>query len=222
MTDASAMRLARPAAGVYSFLGIFVAISIAMVLGWTMGWDVAILRAAGAFRAGRPALITTSQFLSNFGYGKYEIPAAFGMAGIIWWLGRRDRALRLICAGLSGELLYVIAKEVFRRPRPEVIPHLSQAGWYSYPSGHAMLAPIVWWFGLYLMARSQSSRAVEITLITVGTMITVLLAASRVILGVHYPSDVLGALALGIGWVLLWREPGPSSSSATSPAPAIR
>ncbi len=216
------MRLARPSPAVYVCFALFAVVSIAMVLGWTLPSDVAILKAAGVFRSGRDGLIAASQFLSNFGYGQYEIPAAFGMAGIIWWLGRRDRALRLIYAGLSGELLYVIAKEVFRRPRPEVIPHLSQAGWYSYPSGHAMLAPIVWWFGLYLIARSQSSRAAEITLITAGTMITVLLAASRVILGVHYPSDVLGALALGAGWVLLWREPESPSNSATSSAPAIR
>ncbi len=213
------MRIARLSPAATVCFTVFALISVAMVLGWTLPSDVAILEAAGRLRAGRDQLIVFSQFLSNFGYGKYEIPAAFGMAGVIWWLGRRDRALRLIAAGLSGELLYVVAKEVFRRPRPTVIPHLSQAGWYSYPSGHAMLAPIVWWFGLYLIARCVAPRWLRVALITIGTMITILLAASRVVLGVHYPSDVLAGLALGSGWVLFWREPALSDRPAGGSPP---
>jgi undecaprenyl-diphosphatase len=80
---------------------------------------------------------------------------------------------------------------------------MHDAGWYSYPSGHAALAPIV--FGLaavlWIGGIAPSRRVVRLG--AVATL-TGAIALSRVYLGLHYPSDVAGGLLLGIGWSFLW------------------
>jgi undecaprenyl-diphosphatase len=124
----------------------------------------------------------------------------------LWRLGRRIEARRYLFSALSAEVVFLIAKASFQRPRPDLITKLANAGWYSYPSGHAMLAPVIWGAGLLLMARAVRHPAARGVLVILAVVLPVLIAVSRVYLGVHYPSDVLGALALGTGWAIWWTQ----------------
>jgi undecaprenyl-diphosphatase len=115
-------------------------------------------------------------------------------------------ALFAIFAALSAEVLYLLLKPIFQRERPRIIERLAEAGWYSYPSGHAMLAPVIYGFGLILLAQSVRDRRIRAALVTLALTLPPLIAISRVYLGVHYPSDVVAALFLGNAWMLLWSE----------------
>jgi membrane-associated phospholipid phosphatase len=122
-------------------LALFAITAGLVVAGITLPGDEAILRAVGsARRDGLTALMRSFTFLGD---GKVEVPLALVLVGTLWRLGARGRAQRSLLAGLSGELVYVIAKASFGRPRPQIIERLSGAGWSSFPTGHSMMAPII-------------------------------------------------------------------------------
>ena len=197
---------------------VFVVVSILMLLGVAGATEDAVLRAAGRMRT--DTLTTIMHGFSALGDGAIEIPIALALLALVWrFVGQRTGKRYLYCA-LSGELVYVVAKAAFQRPRPDIIERLGSAGWHSYPSGHSMLAPIIYSVAFLLLLQATSSRLLRGTLIVLSIIIPVGIGASRVYLGVHYPSDVLGALALGSAWGYLWFGRDRSSACATSSAPA--
>lgn len=202
-------------------LALFAITAGLMVSGLTLSGDDAILRAAGNARS--DGLTTWMLLFTMLGGGVVEVLLVLGLVGLLWRLGQQRRARRYLFAALSGELVYMIAKASFGRPRPQIISHLSEAGWSSFPSGHAMLAPIIYTFGLVLLARTVTSRLAKFVLLMVGAVTPIAIAVSRVYLGVHYPSDVVAGLLLGSAWALCWDgDTSRASASATSSAPATR
>lgn len=202
-------------------LGLFVLVSVLMVLGATLPFDEAAMRWLGAQRT--PDRTEVMLFFTFIGNGMIEVPLALLAAWALYRLGRPRCAKRYVFAALSAEVVYAIAKPLFHRERPQIIDRLADAGWYSYPSGHAMLAPVIYGFALVLLAKSVPSRTLRSLLIATSIVIPPLIALSRVYLGVHYPSDVVGALFLGNAWLLLWTEaPERPSSEATSSLASTR
>ena len=95
-------------------------------------------------------------------------------------------------------VLNTLMKTFFSRPRPEVFPPLAHALGFSFPSGHVAASTAVYGFLAILLWQNQH----RIWAILVGIWIPIV-AFSRVYLGVHYPSDVLGAFAFTSLWLLL-------------------
>lgn len=91
-----------------------------------------------------------------------------------------------------------LVKIFFRRPRPTHVEHLIVQGGYSFPSGHAMGSIITYGALLFLIIRASKSwkpvLAASVTLIPLIGLIGI----SRVYLGVHYPSDIIGGYSLGL------------------------
>ena len=183
-------------------MATFVVISTLVVSGLTGSWDDAILEWIGTVRGG--IVLDLMIGATVLGDGEVEIPFALATGLLLWRLGRPRCARIFVSCALTGQLLLVLAKQSFQRPRPEIIDKLAGAGWYSYPSGHAMLAPVIWGLGLLLLSQSVSNALMRRVLLFLAVTIPVAIGVSRVYLGVHYPSDVIGALVLGTGWVLLW------------------
>jgi len=114
-------------------------------------------------------------------------------------------ALQMGLTGLVALLLYRLLKRYTRRPRPfrtcpGVIAHLPPLDEFSFPSGHTLQA-----VGFTIVALAWYPGLAPLLL-----PFTALIAASRVILGLHYPSDVLAAIAIGsgLGTLSLWLLPG--------------
>lgn len=91
-----------------------------------------------------------------------------------------------------------LVKFFFRRPRPTHVEHLITPGGYSFPSGHAMGAIVAYGALLFLIIRA--SRKLKTVLIASLVLIPLiaLIGFSRVYLGVHYPSDIIGGYSLGL------------------------
>ena len=212
----------KPRFAIGGFLFALFALTAGLVVaGITLPGDEAMLRAVGNARS--DGLTSLMRVFTTLGSGNVEVPLALGLVGLLWKLGAQGSARRYLYAALSGELLYVIAKAGFGRPRPRIISHLSDAGWSSFPSGHSMLAPIIYTFGFVLLARTITSRSGRFALFGVGALMPIVIAISRVYLGVHYPSDVVAGLLLGSAWALCWDSEGSrASAAATSSAPATK
>lgn len=124
-------------------------------------------------------------------------------AGYLALAGKRHTAVLVLAATLSGLGLSTALKEAFDRERPEVVPHLSYVSTSSFPSGHSMLSSVVYLTLGTLLARAATRRRLKVYCIQGALVLTVLVGLSRVYLGVHYPTDVLGGWAAGLAWALV-------------------
>ena len=211
----------RPSRTVLAMVALFALISVLVVTGLTLARDEALLRAIGGVRT--PELTDVMLAFTLAGDGVFEVPMGVGIALLLWRLGHGDWAKRYVLAGVAGEVLYLLLKASFQRPRPEIITRLGEAGWYSYPSGHTMMGPIIWTSGFLLLARATERRLAKAILTAIAWIAPFAIGASRLYLGVHYPTDVLAAFAIGTGWAVWWWPSDCSASSeSTSSAPAIK
>jgi undecaprenyl-diphosphatase len=111
--------------------------------------------------------------------------------------------LFLLVAVAGGMLLTNVLKGFFDRDRPTVVPHLADSFLKSYPSGHSMMSSVVYLTLAVLLARAMERRRVKVYCVTVALLLSLIVGASRVYLGVHYPTDVIAGWAGGIAWALL-------------------
>lgn len=119
-------------------------------------------------------------------------------------LVRRWRTLALVLGStLGGTVVNGLLKRVFARPRPTVVPHLTEVLTESFPSGHAMLSAIVYLTLGALLAQLVQRRWLKAYLVGVALGLTLLIGLTRVYLGVHYPTDVVGGWMAGLGWALV-------------------
>jgi undecaprenyl-diphosphatase len=177
----------------------FAFLAILVQTGLTAPYDIAGLRAAGTLRT--PALTGIMRFLSLTGSGYVEFPLGF-LFGAWLWRRRGGRAAGFyLGAGLLGWGSHALLKTMFARPRPNIIAHLDGAGWWSFPSGHAMASTIVLGLAVMLAIESAPERASSRWAMLGAAASIGAIAFSRVYLGVHYPSDVLAGLLAGGAWI---------------------
>jgi undecaprenyl-diphosphatase len=111
---------------------------------------------------------------------------------------RRDAFFALVVMGGGGILQY-LAKLFFDRPRPAVFPHLTDTMTSSFPSGHAMMSTCL---ALTAAIVFRDSRW-RWPALAAGIVYALAVSFSRLYLGVHYPTDVLGGWLLACSWVSL-------------------
>jgi undecaprenyl-diphosphatase len=125
------------------------------------------------------------------------------VAGFLVVTDKRHTAFAVITAVITGTALSQMLKWGLARPRPDLVPHAAEVYTASFPSGHSMLSAVVYLTLAALVAQTQPSRRVRVYLIALATTLTMLVGASRIYLGVHWPTDVLGGWVVGATWALL-------------------
>lgn len=174
-------------------LAAFAAVSIAVTAGWTTPIDQGMVAAVAGHRTG-----LLNAFAINFtslGSAPVVVCIALLVALYAFASGRRRIVIALLWTPLSF-LLDDVLKLVFQHPRPtEAIIAMPDS--YSFPSGHAVAASALYITLALIAAQGERRQRPRRVLILSGVMIAVLVAWSRVYLGVHYLSDVIGGLLLG-------------------------
>jgi undecaprenyl-diphosphatase len=122
------------------------------------------------------------------------------VAGFLVLQTRYRTATVVVVTSVSGELLNQVMKHAFNRPRPTIVPHLRVVYSTSFPSGHAMESAIVYLTLAAILMRASESRATKTYILALAVLLTVLVGVSRVYLGVHYPTDVIGGWIVGFIW----------------------
>jgi undecaprenyl-diphosphatase len=118
--------------------------------------------------------------------------------------------LVIITAAFTGYLFlarkqaaaWLVLFVAFARPRPDFVAPAARVFTTSFPSGHATLSAITYLTIAALLAQSQSSSRIGRYFVIVAALLTVLIGISRVYLGVHYPTDVVGGWCVGAAWAL--------------------
>ena len=117
---------------------------------------------------------------------------------------RRHRIAVFVLGAIGGGLLVsTVLKMFYHRPRPDLVPHGMDVFTASFPSGHAMMSAIAYLTLASLLARVDPNRSVKVLVLIVGVGMTLLVGASRIYLGVHWPSDVLAGWCIGAAWASL-------------------
>ena len=123
--------------------------------------------------------------------------------GFLLMTRKRGAALLVAVSVAGGTLLSSLLKSGFDRPRPDLVSHAVEVSSASFPSGHAMLATVTYLTLGALLVQVQERRHVQIYLLSWGLLLSLLVGASRVYLGVHWPTDVLAGWCVGAAWALL-------------------
>ena len=124
----------------------------------------------------------------------------FSVVGFLLLQTRYHTALFVATTSITGELVGAVLKQTFNRPRPSIVPHLRDVFTTSFPSGHAMESAIVYLTLGALLMRVTTSRLTKMYCMGMAILLTLLVGISRVYLGVHYPTDVIGGWIIGFVW----------------------
>ena len=143
--------------------------------------------AVGITTLGSPALLLffNTGYLINLFIKKDKLAALF-------------LAMNVICA----TIWMFILKNIIARERPHIVPRLIKFTGLSYPSGHSLVSTATYLSIAFLFCRHVNSKIIRIIILCLTAFIILLIGFSRLYLGVHYPSDVLGGIIFGISLVL--------------------
>lgn len=180
-------------------IGTFVALSRAIT--WKPGnaFDRAVVRRAGPLRG--PISNVIARSITFFG----AVPGAAGVSiAAVAMARKRPRLAWQVAVGALGGIAAELGfKRIFRRKRPTMLAHLEQVYSTSFPSGHAMAAASLYLTLAFVASRSPRLRARRSAMLAGGGGLAASVGATRVYLGVHWPTDVLGGLALGTAWACI-------------------
>jgi undecaprenyl-diphosphatase len=146
-----------------------------------------------------PPLVPAARALTHLGDVTTVLAAAVLAAGWLLWRGHRRRAILILVIVISERLLVEAMKNGFDRARPDPLGHQVAVHNLAFPSGHSANA-MAGWLTIALLATSPRLRLPAVALALSIAFVTGL---CRLVLQVHWPSDVVGGWAFGAAWTLL-------------------
>jgi membrane-associated phospholipid phosphatase len=162
-------------------------------------FDRSVMRAVGSVRSdAMTKLVRTVTFFGG-------VPGAIAVSLAATYAARRTpRAAAQIAVGaLGGIVAELCIKRLFRRSRPNFLPHLEQVRSTSFPSGHSMASSSLYLTLAFVGSRGKRLRDHRAAVLGGAVALASAVGLTRVYLGVHWPTDVMGGLVLGTAWACL-------------------
>lgn len=180
-------------------LGVFLGLARTIAKKPALMLDEELVRAVG--RARGPITNVVGRAVTFLG----SVPGASLVTATALVLTREKPRLaaQVMTGAVGGIIAEVFMKRFFRRSRPTLLAHLEDVGSTSFPSGHAMASASLYLTLAFVASRSRALRDRRAQLIAGTSGLALAVSASRVFLGVHWPTDVLGGFALGTAWACL-------------------
>ena len=181
--------------------GVFVRITRELMEGEVSAGDNAILRTVAKTRT--PWL--TSAAVDVTALGSITLVILFSAFALLVLVVLRDRmgALQLLAASAGAGVLTSVTKSFVDRIRPPEAQQLIVVSGFSYPSGHSASASALYLTIAIIAGRYVRHAGARAVIFLAVSMVLIMVGASRVYLGVHYPTDVVSGISLGSAWALL-------------------
>lgn len=151
-----------------------------------------------------------SSFLSSKATAIFKSITVFGSAifliilALFSWLFKNKKISLIICINLiASYLINHVLKLIIRRPRPNVL-RLANEKFYSFPSGHMTVSVAFYGLLIYLVYRFVDNKCLKWILITLLSILIVLIGISRIYLGVHYFTDIVGGIVIGSAYLIVF------------------
>lgn len=125
------------------------------------------------------------------------------VAGLLRLTGQRRLTWLLLISVSTGVALSQFLKSGFDRPRPDLVSHEAVIYTASFPSGHSLMAAVVYLTLGVFLARTLENRAAKGYVISLAIFVVLAVGLSRIYLGVHWPTDVVAGWIVGSGWALM-------------------
>lgn len=199
MLDSKTRKVSATLAALWWMLGasviVFCLLATLVSMGLTVSFDQAVLLWLNQHAS--PTLDTFFLSVTHLGGVVFVTLASFLLLAITIWRKRYYKSL-LVVIGMGGAIvLNLILKSIFERPRPDLWEWLITETSYSFPSGHATVSMalalcvvvLVWWTKWRILA------------VVIAGLYVVTVGISRMYLGVHYPTDIMGGWLLGVAWI---------------------
>jgi len=181
----------------------FAALAHAVMQGQTEAFDLGVRGTIHSWST--PMLTSAMRGVTELGEVIFLVPLG---ALVVWRLvaaGRPRAALVFAIAAVGAEICDQVLKYCFRRPRPEVFFGLTQPLSYSFPSGHSVASCCFYGVLAAILSVAAPSRPRQAAIWFAAATLTAAIGFSRVYLGVHYPTDVLGGYAVAVVWTAVVR-----------------
>ena len=134
--------------------------------------------------------------------GSATVLISLALASIVILKNKRESkyiAINLVVVFLLNRIL----KVTFARPRPDILRLVSEDG-FSFPSGHSMVSMGFYGFLIYLIFKKVDNKKIKYPLMIILSALILLIGLSRIYLGVHYFTDVIGGFIIAIMYLVLF------------------
>lgn len=153
-------------------------------------------------------------------FGSFKATISFVLLGTVILLWQRQwRQMVLLWLLVSGVSIFVqVGKRIFVRERPSEEAYYPEVG-YSFPSGHSAIAMLLYGLLAYWLIRRLDGFRNKVLIVLIACFLILAVGFSRIYLGVHFLSDVLGGYLLGMSWLILgivlteWKRPSPQTEN---------
>ena len=179
-------------------LAIFLAMAVPIAKGRLLPFDLPIRDAIHPWAS--PALTVAMRAVTVIGSGWFLVPLGALLAALFAKRGKGPAVRRFVGLSLGAQLFSELLKGLFHRHRPDIFFGLTQSTNGSFPSGHSLVPLVVFWLLADVADAGPAWRVASVSM-------AVVLGFTRVYLGYHYPSDVIGGWALAAIWLALWDDP---------------
>lgn len=149
----------------------------------------------------RNPFLTDIMYFFSFLGGEFLLILGTLLVTYFLWKKHTKEAVFFVFVLTTGYILNLITKLIFQIPRPNIDP-LYLITDYSYPSGHSMGSFIFYMTLAFLVYHFTKNKLISFLFFVLMTLIILCIGLSRVYLGVHYPSDVLGGYVAGFWWIV--------------------
>ena len=185
---------------------VFLKLGSEVVEGETQGFDQRVLLLAQTLRHQYPPLTDVMRDLT--GLGSVAVLTLITAVTVIYLalFGSRLMAALVLASMLSGTALVSLTKGLFGRARPDIAFAELAASGLSFPSGHASMSAIAFLTMGALIAATHQRNRERIYILLIAGLIVLLVGLSRIALGVHWATDVIGGWAFGAAWAVLWLQ----------------
>lgn len=164
--------------------------------------DMSVVRSLNGLVTAHPGQLWLWKTVSTL-FGPVLLPiVVLVLTGVLWFRGQRRSAILVAVATIGAALLSSIIKVLISRPRPAPLHPVEHAAGYSFPSGHTLTSMVV--IGVVLVVLLPRVSSVwKMPIAAAAFVLAAAVGLSRLMLGVHYLTDVVGSWLIGGVWLLV-------------------
>ena len=183
------------------YLVLFLIIMIFVVLGYTTNIDTFIYKLVTSNM--NDYLTSFYKFITFFGSTKFMISLCIILLVIFILVKKKWYGINIVIGLISSTIVNNVVKVLISRERPDVLKLVNEST-YSFPSGHTMASVMMYGIIIYYIYRSKLNKYLKWILISIFGLLILLIMISRIYLGAHYVTDVVGGLLLSL--FLSWSQ----------------